>query len=535
MLRDSKDQDDLLEAAVAVAPDFGGLLLVRPRTRTASFRSRPSLPCKPSGPCSCSSGLSAAGRARRVERWNRCRDFGPKTGSRGIPPSRVSHSQGGYVQRAAGNPIVKLNSLRLVPEGYEPPSLDEQRVHGPGELANLILHYREWEAGSGPRVLGPAPLSDAGLGNLLELAFYASTMPEEGRFFRFNLVSREASLPAAVFRQVWLDSPDCMRRLAPACTQQDCALRVFEESGKLWCDGLDDIGPMGHEVITGSPILGPLGAPPALHVRVKGPGHLVAIERGPGYELRGGRIRHVTPFTALDPVRRMLAEISDNLQGQFAQRLGVQVPAEAWTARFTVPWVIATVARIAVDARRGGAFVFLPGEGSDAASFGLHPKYATTSPDLGADIVSFWEECYGASQGTRHDGSTQAGRRWMASWARLLTHADTVGNLSCVDGCVVLNRRLQVCGFGSEIRITDEQLKNSPLNFKNFKTGGVWPDREFFDGIGGMRHKSAAALCKAHANVLVFVISQDGELRVFSSNTTSAYAFGPVDTHSPRS
>jgi hypothetical protein len=228
----------------------------------------------------------------------------------------------------------------------------------------------------------------------------------------------------------------------------------------------------------------------------------------------------------------MLEEMSDNLYGQFAQRLGVPVPTQAWTARFTVPWVIATVARFAVDARRGGAFVFLPGEGTDAASFDVHPKYATTSPDLGADIVSFWEECYGASLGTSHNGNTRAGRRWMVSWARLLTHADIVGNLSCVDGCVVLNRRLQVCGFGSEIKITDRQLKNSPRTFKNFKTGEIWPDREFFDGIGGMRHKSAATLCKAHANVLVFVVSQDGELRVFSSNSESVYTIGPIDTYS---
>jgi len=410
--------------------------------------------------------------------------------------------------------------------------LDVQSGHGPGELAKLIQHYREWEAGSGHRVLGTAPISDEGLRSLIELAFYASMMPEEGRFFCFNLVSRDAASPAADFRRVWLDSPDSMRRLAPACTHQGCALRIFEEAGKLWCDGLEDIGPMGHEFRPRSPVLGAVEAPPALHVRVKGPGHLVAIESGPGYELRGGRIRHITPFTALGPVRSMLAEICDNLKRQFAQRHGVPLSAEAWTARYAVPWVIATIARFAVDARRGGAFVFLPGEGSDAASFGVHPKYVTTSPDLGADIVSFWQECSSAGQGRCRDDYTQAGRRWMASWARLVTHADIVGNMSCVDGCVVLNRRLQVCGFGSEIKITDGQLRNGSRAFKNLKTGEIWPDREFFDGIGGTRHKSAARLCMAHAAVVVFVVSQDGELRVFSSNAHSAYAFGPIDTHS---
>src|SRR5262245_4654332 len=207
--------------------------------------------------------MSAAGQARRGERRPRIRDSSTNIEILAMPPFCVRPAQEGYEQRAAGNAIVKLNSSRLVPETYEPPSLDEHRVHGPGELAKLIQHYREWEAGSGPRVLGPAPISDEGLGNLIELAFSASMMPEEGTFFRFNLVNKETSLPAAVFRRVWLDSPDSMRRLAPACTQQECALRVFEEAGKLWCDSLEDIGPMGHEVMPGSPILGAVGAPPA--------------------------------------------------------------------------------------------------------------------------------------------------------------------------------------------------------------------------------------------------------------------------------
>src|SRR5215471_6622258 len=127
-----------------------------------------------------------------------------------MPPFCVSHSQWSYASRAAGNPIVKLNSLLLVSERYVPPSLDVQSGHGPGELAKLIQHYREWEAGSGHRVLGTAPISDEGLRSLIELAFYASMMPEEGRFFCFNLVSRDAASPAADFRRVWLDSPDSM-------------------------------------------------------------------------------------------------------------------------------------------------------------------------------------------------------------------------------------------------------------------------------------------------------------------------------------
>lgn len=428
---------------------------------------------------------------------------------------------------------MKLNSFRLIPSGYEAPSLDEQRTHGPGELAELIKHFREWTVGSG--FFGQSPLSSQGLKNLLEFAFYASMMTEEGKFHRFNLVNRDFSFQAAAFPPVWLETPDSMRRLAPACSHKDCALRVFEENGKLWCNGLDVILPKV-DVPPGAASPPNGGTGPSLYVRVKGPGHLHVHEIGIGYELRGGTIRHLAPFTMLEPVRKMLTEITDNLKGEFAQKLGEQL-REAGNHNFTVRWVIETAVRFAVEARRGGAFVFLPDKAADAASFDVHPKYSTTSPDLGSDVVNFWEKCFPfwktsclASELAKPNKYNLAIQNWLFSRTRMLTHADVVGNLSCVDGCVVLNRRLQVCGFGAEIRITDERLKNSPRAFKNFKTGEVWPDAEFLGGIGGTRHKSAARLCKAHPGVVVVVVSQDGDIRVFSSNADSVYGFDSLDT-----
>jgi hypothetical protein len=112
----------------------------------------------------------------------------------------------------------------------------------------------------------------------------------------------------------------------------------------------------------------------------------------------------------------------------------------------------------------------------------------------------------------------------------MLTRAELIGNFSCVDGCVVLNRHLQLRGFGSEIKITDVDLEKSPRRFKDLKTGKVLKGSKFLGGIGGTRHKSAARLCKLHAGVVVIVVSQDGELRVFSSNKNSVNGFGPIVT-----
>jgi len=60
-------------------------------------------------------------------------------------------------------------------------------------------------------------------------------------------------------------------------------------------------------------------------------------------------------------------------------------------------------------------------------------------------------------------------------------------------------------------------------------TGEEWKYEDFLKGIGGTRHMSAARLCKAHDDLLVFIMSQDGELKVFSSDGDKVNAFGPLD------
>src|SRR4051794_3278530 len=89
---------------------------------------------------------------------------------------------------------VKLNSFRLVVGGYEPPALP-QGLHGPEVLAEMIVHGRQF---SRTTIYGGdsgwlAPLTDDGVKGLVNLVYYASLMPEEGRFPRFKVVCQDAS------------------------------------------------------------------------------------------------------------------------------------------------------------------------------------------------------------------------------------------------------------------------------------------------------------------------------------------------------
>ena len=104
---------------------------------------------------------------------------------------------------------------------------------------------------------------------------------------------------------------------------------------------------------------------------------------------------------------------------------------------------------------------------------------------------------------------------------QLSAKARAFGNFSAVDGCVVLDRGMNLIGFGGEIRIDDEMLKESPRTLIDRRTNTPAADQDLRHL--GTRHRSAFRLCKMVGGALVFVISQDGDLRIFSSDANHVY------------
>jgi hypothetical protein len=104
-----------------------------------------------------------------------------------------------------------------------------------------------------------------------------------------------------------------------------------------------------------------------------------------------------------------------------------------------------------------------------------------------------------------------------------------VGNFSCVDGCVVLTYGLKVLGFGVKIGVSSKQSEGSPRRFKHLASNTIYKDEEVMGAIGGTRHQSVARLCQVQEGVVVYTISQDGELKLFYSDAEFAYIFGPLD------
>lgn len=89
-------------------------------------------------------------------------------------------------------------------------------------------------------------------------------------------------------------------------------------------------------------------------------------------------------------------------------------------------------------------------------------------------------------------------------------------SLSAVDGAVVISRDLTIYGFGAEIQLTQNDSEVEKVEYSS-KQHVKHTDRLL--SSFGMRHRSAYRFCKNVKDSLVFVISQDGDLRLFRNES----------------
>jgi len=425
---------------------------------------------------------------------------------------------------------VKLNSLMLAPGGYDPPALPHG-FHGPDDLTEMVIYGRQYTqstvSGGGSGWL--APLSDDGVKKLVNLVYYASLVPEEGRYPRFTVVCQDPRNEVFLVSRMdplALDGVDPLRRLAPACTEPNCALLVAERDGQIVCEGVVNIGST-YATHPGRPGVYP-NSPPRLRVVVLAPAHIRVAEGTPSYELRAGKVRSLCPYYVREATGQLWQAAERRIK-----RDAISVIGEKYTqvARDPLPFmlVLSRMLRRAVDARHGGAFIFLPDLPQDGRDFGLTVLYRTTDLDLGGDLVKQWQ-AYGDVANSRDKADFgQAIRTAEVRRSKILTDCDAVANFSAVDGCVVLTYDLRLLGFGAKIRVSSDESERSPRRFKHIASNTVYPDSEFLRFVGGTRHQSVARLCQVHAGVLVYTVSQDGELKLFYSDEKFAYAYGPLD------
>jgi hypothetical protein len=82
---------------------------------------------------------------------------------------------------------------------------------------------------------------------------------------------------------------------------------------------------------------------------------------------------------------------------------------------------------------------------------------------------------------------------------------DLVSSLAAVDGAVLLSHDLCIIGFGAEITVSEKPTTDEKIN-----RPAAHPPTDF-----GMRHRSAIRFCQEVPHTLAFVVSQDGNIRLF--------------------
>lgn len=355
------------------------------------------------------------------------------------------------------------------------------------------------------------------LKQMIELSYAASLMREEGQFTEFQI-----HYPLTGSLEEWVGvemrfgaplpllEPEILKKLVPACPLPGRMIVVAE--GRA---GLDAIGVFKqkepHSVAPiGSPYFSMVALIKGSTVKVLGPGHLVVYGKHPPLELRGGRIvSPIVRFAEYPAVADSFREIIADLFG-LRVRFVPGLP-DATDRRTMIPYYVTTVwQRLLQQSRRserGGAFIIC----SDPSRVKAKIKYPLADADLGRRLVEHWDACFDTpADGMIDDGKLQT---WRGAESSLLNSVDMLASVSRVDGCVLLDRRLCAAGFG--VKLLELVKPQRMLKFVDPFTKEAAPDLPAKVGRFGTRHLSAFQFCCAHDNSIAFVISQDGDVRVF--------------------
>lgn len=86
-----------------------------------------------------------------------------------------------------------------------------------------------------------------------------------------------------------------------------------------------------------------------------------------------------------------------------------------------------------------------------------------------------------------------------------------VGELSLIDGAVIMGMDMELYGFGAKLEFGPEEFQVIALD----AVTGALHEGLPLNELGGMRHQSAARFVQGNRSATVFVVSQDGRLSLF--------------------
>jgi hypothetical protein len=399
------------------------------------------------------------------------------------------------------------------------------------DLARLV-HTRLADRGRAPQV--------ATLEELLHVLFLVSLKTEEHSPIRctvaFASPRRPDPTPPPLIRSArWIYVPFRSRvafgvaslaKLALASDPDSSALAVFPtRRGRLEISGLFDQQAGYQSMLRYGPI-GGFASPGRFQVQILGLGHLVVLADAEVFgELRGGELapsaqevfERGAVRTALKPsLNTFVAEVCDGVKsaGAFVPRSAEEQLGNAW---------LDTLRRLLSAARaldHGGAFLIRMNSSSDHLSVKYGLRYVGLPTALKLEMINELVARSVANLVDR-DHSHIPRRVYQDKIAAEYEQEDAsnalsgavafVAALSRVDGLVLLDRELNVEGFGVELSAPELLVRVVAMQSGTARGGSI--DSARF----GTRHRSMMRYCGAHPGSVGFIVSADGAVRAVLS------------------
>jgi hypothetical protein len=180
------------------------------------------------------------------------------------------------------------------------------------------------------------------------------------------------------------------------------------------------------------------------------------------------------------------------------------------------------------QARHGGTFLFVLSNTLPSPEL-IKPKYEINSPRL-RDAIKARCSLEPEFSRHRHGKGEDLAVIEEAPFAdrRLARMTDFAASLAAVDGAVLVAGDLTILAFGVEILSVKDDSFQGEIEFAlHHGLKGVPPDIRSIASFG-MRHRSAIRFCQQVPGSLAFVISQDGDVRLFAMKDGRLRAVEPT-------
>jgi hypothetical protein len=406
---------------------------------------------------------------------------------------------------------------------------------GPNELARSIESYWAWEdnlavgrqelAQINARARGP--LRGDPVLQLFKLAFDASFLKNEGRYTRCHLLAAGTHDPVPrkivqFSKALPFEGPETLRQLAPTMVSNEHALSIVKDNGTIFCDGIFLMNEEEADVEVPEVSIRSSAGHHGLSVAILEPGEIAVREGIFSARLRANRLVDETSMFFAPKVQNWLDECAKRVHHTCVAKDPKGLTLLRFAPYGEILWLWSKVVSMARDLKHGGCFVILDNPQADCIDL----KFPTTGECLTDRLADYWLACSQAITLKDQDGFAYAVQECNRSRHVLLSAVRAIAALSATDGCVVLDRKLKVHGFGGVIQDLSASSARTPFDWQTEKQISADDVRK----RGGTRHRSAFRLCECVSNTLAFVISQDGGIRVFSNDDQHVFLSGSLDS-----